>query len=157
MGLFVFYHDLLHHFTLNVKTVFLLLYTGLHRFSMSGRQGWDALHFQQCSMCTKNKQTKQTNIHTLIKAVRRLRSETGNRPVFESRRSDSTVGKDNGVCLNCYSRRYLRVCDSRSRRWMRRAPTPSERRPALQTRRRSPESRTGLSPLPSGPRPWFGG
>lgn len=61
------------------------------------------------------------------------------------------------VVWSFYSRRYLRVCDSRSRRWLLPARTPSERRPDLQTRRRSPESRTGSCPSPPGLRPCFGG
>jgi len=82
--------------------------------------------------------------HTSTKGVRRLRSEPG-----DQRRI--TVG-----CL-FYSRRYLRVCDSRWRRWPLRAPTPSEPRPDLRTRRRSPESRTGSPPSPPCVRPCCGG
>lgn len=78
-------------------------------------------------------------------------------PVAERTEKQSVAARDNGVIWGSYSRRYLRVCDSRSRRSTRRAPTPSERWPNHPSRRRSPDSRTGSRPTPSGPKPWSGG
>lgn len=91
---------------------------------------------------TLDKKTQEECITTNLQCVRAVSGQK-NEPTSHSpwcvRENVSVVGFSSYF----YSRRYLRVCGSRSRRCSLRAPPLSEPRPVPRTRRRSLGSRSG--------------